>query len=216
MPVIYSNMYVLLSGNNALVIDPHICTGAEELLHGAGVQSCVILLTHEHFDHISGVNRLRDLYPCRVICTVTCANLIKNAKRSGAMTFGALFLLGHTEQERKEMEPWIVPDYTCRADETYEREMKLDWHGISFLLREMKGHSQGSQVIVVEDRYIFTGDNLVPGEQVITRLSGGSRVIYEESVRPYLQALPDHYIVYPGHGEADRITSEGMQRGLNL
>lgn len=216
MPVICSNMYVMIDGCCALVIDPHISSEAEELLRRAGVRDCTVLLTHEHFDHISGVNRLRELFPCRVICTAVCADLMENAKRSGAATFGALFLLGHTEEERQEIEPWLVPDYTCRADEAYERKMKLDWYGISFTLREMKGHSRGSQVIEAEDQYVFTGDNLVPGEPVITRLPGGSRAIYEETVRPYLQALSSHYIIYPGHGEPDRITGEGMQRGLKL
>jgi len=216
MPVICSNMYVMIDGICALVIDPHISSEAEEILSREGVRDCTVLLTHEHFDHISGVNRLRELCPCRVICTAVCANLIESAQRSGAATFGALFLLGHTEEERQEIEPWLVPNYTCRADETYEREMELDWHGITLTLREMKGHSRGSQVIEAEGRYIFAGDNLVPWEPVITRLPGGSRVIYEKTVRSYLQALPSHCIVYPGHGEPDHITGEGMQRGLRV
>ena len=216
MPVIRANMYVLIDGTDALVIDPHVCPEAEELLRGAGVRDCVVLLTHEHFDHASGVNRLRELFSCHVVCTAACAGLIGHAKRSGAASFGALFLLGHSEEERKEIEPWLAPDYTCRADETYEDEMKLDWHGVSFLLKEWKGHSRGSQMIEAEGRYIFTGDNLVPGEQVITRLPGGSRAIYEETVRPYLLGLPDHYIVFPGHGEVDCITAPGMQQGLSL
>ena len=209
-------MYVLIDGTDALVIDPHIDSEAEQLLVGAGVRECTVLLTHEHFDHVSGVNWLRELFSCRVVCTAVCAGLIDNAKRSGATSFGALFLLGHTEEERREIEPWLVPDYTCHADDSFEGEMNLDWHGVSFVLKEMKGHSRGSLVIEAEGRYIFTGDNLVPWEQTITRLPGGSRAIYEETVRPYLQALPSHFVVYPGHGEPDCITGEGMQRGLSL
>lgn len=215
MPVICSNMYVLISGNGALIVDPHICSPAEDLLREAGVRDCVILLTHEHFDHISGVNWLRERYPCRVISTKSCAALIEDAKRSGAMTFGALFLLGHTEQERRAIEPWIVSDYVCQADEVYEGESKYSWHGISLTLKELQGHSRGSQIIIADNQSVFTGDNLVPGERVITRLPGGSRETYEAIVRPYLQALPDHSIVYPGHGEPNRITDGGMRQGFD-
>lgn len=210
MPVIRSNMYVLLDGNDALVIDPHISSEAEELLLGAGARECTVLLTHEHFDHISGVNRLRELFPCRVICTAECGVCLQNPKRSGAATFSALFL-GHSEQEQQEIAPRIVPDYTCQADETYEGETNLEWHGISLVLKEVKGHSRGSQLIEAKGRYIFTGDNLVPGEKPVLRLPGSSRRIFEESVRPYLQGLPNHYIVYPGHGVVNCIAAEEMQ-----
>ena len=214
MPVIRSNMYVLIANNRALVIDPHIDSQAEKLLHENGVQGCVILLTHEHFDHISGVNWLREQFNCQVICTAVCSRLIDNSKRSGAATFGALFLLGHTAQEREEIEPWLVPDDVCQADETFGRETIFVWQGIRLVLKEMGGHSPGSQIILAESHSIFTGDNLIPGRQAITRLPGGCRMIYERDVRPYLQSLPKDLIVFPGHGEPDRITGQKMQQGI--
>jgi hydroxyacylglutathione hydrolase len=216
IPVIGSNMYLLVRGHSALVIDPHICAETEKLLQEVYVQSCIVLLTHEHFDHISGVNRLRQLWPCQVVCTASCAAKIQNAKLSGAMTFSALFLIGHTEREREAIGPWIVPDYTCEADRAYTGTAALNWQGIPILLKEMQGHSEGSQIIEMGGRHIFTGDNLIPGNRVITRLPGGSRAVYERQVKPYLRALPDDSIIYPGHGEAGYITSQGMRYGLEI
>ena len=58
MPAILSNMYLVLEGGQALIIDPHICMPALELLRTNGVENVLVLLSHEHFDHISGVNWL--------------------------------------------------------------------------------------------------------------------------------------------------------------
>ena len=216
MPVIRSNMYLLIHGTEALVIDPHISEEAEALIAEAGVQECVVLLTHEHFDHISGVNWLRGICSCRVICTRTCAEMIESAKKNAASVFGALFLVGHSESEQKEIEPFLAPDYTCKADFAYDREWQFDWHGISVTLKEMQGHSKGSQLILLEDGFVLTGDNLVPGEKTVTRLPGGSRRILEETVQPYLRALPKSYIVYPGHGDPGYLSEGKMQCGLKM
>ena len=46
-----SNMYVIIEGDHAIVIDPFADTTPSE-----GSIIDYILLTHEHYDHISGVN----------------------------------------------------------------------------------------------------------------------------------------------------------------
>ena len=215
MPVIRSNMYILIHGTQALVIDPHISVEAKALLDEARVQECTVLLTHEHFDHVSGVNWLRELYGCQVICTRTCAVMIESAKKNAASVFGALFLIGHSEKEQKEIEPWLDPEYTCQADLSYEGEWDLTWNGISIFLKEVQGHSRGSQLIQIEDSFMFTGDNLVPGEKTITRLPGGSRRVFEETVQPYLRSIPESCTIYPGHGVPGYLSKDEMQYGLS-
>lgn len=49
-----SNMYVLIEGNDAIIIDPHYSNEAEKLLLHHSVKNLDIILTHEHFDHVSG------------------------------------------------------------------------------------------------------------------------------------------------------------------
>ena len=54
-----SNMYLVTCGNNILVIDPVECD--EALQRCKEASSITVLLTHEHYDHICGLNRLREL-----------------------------------------------------------------------------------------------------------------------------------------------------------
>jgi len=199
MPVIASNMYVLIHGADALIVDPMVSREAEELLQDSGVEHCMVILTHEHFDHISGVNRLRELFACQVICTDKCAGRIVNPRKSGAYSFSALFL-GHDEDQRETMDNIIDSEYACSADMSYSDSYRFQWEGLDIFLKEVHGHSLGSQIIHINDKYIFTGDNLVPGLRTVLRLPGGSRRVYESEVMPYLLSLDEGHIVFPGHG----------------
>lgn len=200
MPVIESNMYVICDASSALIIDPHIDTEAENFLLENGIENCVILLTHEHFDHVSGVNRLRELFSCRVICTSTCANQITDPRKSGAAHFIELFLM-HSEAEQQIARRFADVEYRCEADESYYGEKKIQWNNLNILLKEAPGHSRGSQIIYINDRYIFTGDSFVPGEKIILRLPGGSKREYEERTKLLIQKFPEDSVVYPGHNE---------------
>lgn len=200
MPVIGSNMYVVVRDAAALVIDPCVSPKAEKLLAEHHVARCDILLTHEHFDHISGVNRLRELYSCRVICSESCAERISDPRKNAAATFQALFL-GHNAQDQERAALCADPSYHCSADLVYRGKMQLDWQGISLELSEAPGHSPGSQLIWGScGNFVFTGDSLIPGVPVITRLPGGSRPVYLEKTLPQLRTIPTEGIVLPGHG----------------
>ena len=75
-----TNTYLLEEDGHLLVVDPSD--------HAAVLDRCkeatnvTVLLTHEHFDHISGLNRIRDLCAssCRVIAGATCSKRIQNTK----------------------------------------------------------------------------------------------------------------------------------------
>ena len=65
-----SRMYVLLENEKALVIDPCISDDALRLLQENNVTEILVLLSHEHYDHISGVNWLRENFPkVHVMCS---------------------------------------------------------------------------------------------------------------------------------------------------
>ena len=66
---------------------------------------------------------------------------------------------------------------------------------------ETPGHSPGSICILINDKYIFSGDSLVDGNKVITRLPGGSRKDYNQITKPFLEGLSEDSIIFPGHGQ---------------
>jgi len=199
MPAIDSSMYVLVDGPDALIVDPCISADAEELLRGSGTSVCTVLLTHEHYDHISGVNRLRELFSCRVICSDACAQRICDPQKSLAVHFDALFM-ERGQKERRAAAAVHDHRYTCRADQTYSGCMELHWGKLAITLTETPGHSPGSQVICVDKHWYFTGDSMLPGQPVITRLPGGSRKEFETVAQPCLDAIRPGSVIFPGHG----------------
>ena len=193
-----SRMYVLIEGKKALVIDPCVSDQAMELLRENSVCEVLILLTHEHYDHISGVNWLKDnIERVSVLCSEKCAKALPNPTKN-LSAFGEILFVGKSEKMD------IVP-YSCSADETFENEYRLEWESHVLFLKEVPGHSKGSICIFLDDEILFSGDTLVTGYATITRLPGGDKRRFQEETLPYLRTLNPDIMVYPGHGEAQRL-----------
>ena len=52
---------------------------------------------------------------------------------------------------------------------------------------------------------MFSGDTLVTGYDTILRLPGGSKKDFYALTVPYLKAKNQDIIVYPGHGDNQRL-----------
>lgn len=109
------------------------------------------------------------------------------------------------EEDRKAAQKLFQEDYVCKVDESFSGSMELEFSNLHLSLLEMPGHSPCSIGILINDKYIFTGDSLVQGAKIITRLPGGNRKLYNEITKPYLEGLEDNVIVFPGHGEESRL-----------
>ena len=199
MPVIASNMYIVILDENALIIDPNENENAVKLLKESGVKDVTIFLTHEHFDHISGVNFFRKQWECTVYANNRCKELVQDPNKNLSAFFMAMFI-DKTDEERKKAQELFKDDYSCYADIGFDEEYSMVWNGLSVKLIETPGHSQGSICILVNNKYLFSGDSLVDGNKVITRLPGGSKRDYNEITRPFLESLPQDMVVFPGHG----------------
>ena len=199
MPVITSNMYIIIREDHALIVDPNENENAVELLKESGVKDITIILTHEHFDHISGVNFFRRQWECTVYANNHCKEMTTDPNKNLSAFFMAMFI-DKTEEERKKVHEMFQDDYSCRVDVGFDKECNMEWHGLSVKMIETPGHSPGSICILINDEYLFSGDSLVDGNRVITRLPGGSRKYYNEITRPLLESLSEDIIVFPGHG----------------
>ncbi len=201
MPAILSNMYLVLEGGQALIIDPHICMPALELLRTNGVENVLVLLSHEHFDHISGVNWLREnLTQVTVLCTEDCAALLGDPEKNMAKFYEALFM-DMTPEQRLEGIKLQDTDYRCMADKTFAEELRFDWNGHMVHMQRAPGHARGGNLIWLDEKILFTGDNLVEGTGVILRFPGGSKREYAAITRPMLETVQEDTFVFPGHGE---------------
>ena len=203
MPVIQSNMYMILSGNEALIIDPHVSEEAFRMLEDQRIQRVTMILTHEHYDHISGVNAVRELISdCTVYGSDACKQMVPIPDKNLSAYFMAIFI-GRSDNEVRQAQELFGGQYSCEVDTGFTGNYELAWQGIHLELIETPGHSPGSICIVVKSdqkTYLFSGDSLVQGAKIITRIPGGDKAAYNNFTRPFLTAFPAGTVVFPGHG----------------
>ena len=164
-----------------------------------GAATVTVLLTHEHFDHISGLNRLRDLCAssCRVIAGATCSERIQDTKANLSAYADVLAELGGKQIP----EPWLP--FVCKeADSTFENQYAFHWMGRAVELFSTPGHSAGSCCIVVDD-LLFVGDTVLENNLMV-KFPGSSKKLYREVTVPLLEKwLLGNRVscVYSGHGD---------------
>lgn len=192
-----TNTYLLEEDNHLLIIDPADHDVVLERCREAA--SVTLLLTHEHFDHISGLNRLRDLCAssCRVIAGATCSERIQDTKANLSAYADVLAELGGKQIP----EHWSP--FACKAaDSTFENQYAFRWMGHEVELFSTPGHSAGSCCIVVDD-LLFVGDTVLENNLMV-KFPGSSKKLYRSVTAPLLEKwLLGNRIscVYPGHGD---------------
>ena len=187
-----SNMYVVVEGRHAIVIDPF-----EDISAAEGLNIDYILLTHEHYDHISGVNLWKKARDAPVLCSKPCAENIRNPKKNLAYYF----------KDFCELQTWIKigtlpsydPEYACEADVTFDDHMSFEWHGHQWDLFELPGHSMGSIGMILDGSSFFSGDSLLENFDISLRIPGGSKKKWNETGAKRIAQVPEGIRVYPGH-----------------
>lgn len=192
-------MYALISGNKALVVDPCVNENARDLLRKREIGEILVLPTHEHYDHISGINWLRDLFSCKVLANEKCASNMLNPLYNASAHFEALFIFASEEVKKKIGDQKIQP-YSCGVDESFAKHKKFSWQNHSVRIHHTPGHSQGSCCIFFDEQFIFTGDSLIKGVPPVLKLPGGSKKEYLDETLPLFRNLPNSSVIFPGHG----------------
>ena len=186
-----SNMYFIREENHIIVIDPCIVDDFPD-----DCKLDYILLTHEHIDHISGVNYWKSLTGAPVLCNKECADNIKNPKKNMSHYFEAFSAL-QTWAPKSCIKDF--GDYSCIADEVYSDEYIFYWCGHTIRCFSTPGHSEGSSCILVDDKYAFSGDSLIKGFEPTLRFPGGSKKMWLTQGMPRLKELDVDTLIYPGH-----------------
>ena len=191
-------MYVLTEGKELLIIDPVDTEEVWSFLSESDASFYSILLTHEHFDHICGLNKLRERGRCTVYAHSSCSKNICSARKN-LSDFADIIaeFSGIDISEGKS-----ITQFECApADIVFEKKPIFQWQGHRIEMISTPGHSQGSMCILLDDSLLFSGDTLlrIPA---ITRFPGGNTKQYQEIAVPVLKGLSERAkYIFPGHGE---------------
>ena len=197
---IMTNCYILCdeAAKVCAVIDPGDEAGRiEEEIASSGCTPTMILLTHGHFDHCTGVAGLLKKWP-ELPVYIHEADVVDTV--GDQLKFCRL---GEKNQR-----------YYHEGDKLTVGNLTLD-------VMETPGHSQGSVSLLVEGQHvIFSGDTLFRGNCGRCDFPGGD---YRAMVRSLgrLGKLEGQYTVYPGHEEAtdmdyERKANPYMRHGMTV
>ena len=172
-----------LKNSKAIIIDPG--TDHDERIPAYLEENCLelsfIFLTHEHFDHILGVNFLRNTFPkVKVISSEKTSQRLANPKKNLAIFHNQMNLI-------------------VNKAEIIVEEGSLKMIGLEFEVFKTPGHTDSSISLKFENSF-FSGDFLLLGSRIVTNLPTGSKKQYDESV-DQCQSILSGLTIFPGHGE---------------
>lgn len=181
-----SNTYLLVSGNQALVVDPSVSVSA--IMSAVAAEDAAltgILLTHGHFDHILALDTLRDSIGIKAYIHKDDAIMLTDGKKNAFYQF-----FGKERTYRPAERLLEDRDTIALGDET-------------LTVIHTPGHTQGSVCYLCGD-ILVTGDTLFAESIGRCDLWGGSRELMADSLRR-LSSLPRNTLIYPGHGTSSRL-----------
>ena len=202
MGVCQTNCYFLYrdGAHDAIVVDP-ADKGAN--IYGAlqknGFRVTGILLTHGHFDHIWGLDALRDA-----------ANAAAEAEGQEPVKVYA----GENERELLKSAEMNVSAAAGRACSTYadvyvKEGQEITLAGMTCKVIATPGHTAGGVCYYFEAAgFLVAGDTLFAESVGRTDFPTGSMSTLVRSIQEKLFVLPEETKVYPGHGESTTIGHE--------
>ncbi len=148
-----------------------------------------ILLTHGHYDHITGVNELASLVGGKVYAYEGEAEVLADPMLNAS----------HYAGYQVAVEPEIL---------LADRQI-FTVAGITFRVMHTPGHTKGGCCYYAEDDAIlFSGDTIFMESIGRADLPTGNERELLASVREKVLTLPDDVVIYPGHGPETSVGYE--------
>lgn len=186
-----SNTYIIEDeiSMECVIVDPGT-NGSEEIItyiRGNNLVPIYILLTHGDFDHVWGVNSLKEAFPAiQIMASKEAARLMAIPQSY----FSALYF--------GKPEPYSIEKVDCIIDECGNQ---LVWQNNNIRFIQTPGHTTCSNLILFND-LMFSGDTILKDTKpFIQKRHGGDKETFKKSVRWILDTFQDDTVIYPGHGE---------------
>jgi Zn-dependent hydrolases, including glyoxylases len=195
---IQNNTYLVIDDESkqAALVDPS--TPSKQILDYLKSNTLdlrLILITHAHFDHISGVHWFRNRNNRTIPVALHALDLDLWRDGGGSKDFGF------------ELKPGADPDLLVSDGQ------RIPLGKTSFKVLHTPGHSFGHVTYVADhDRAAFCGDLIFYHGIGRTDLPVGNEADLFASIREKIFTLPADTILYPGHGDK---TSVGEEKANN-
>ncbi len=185
-----SNTYVLINDNKCVVIDPSNGNdGIINYINNNHLSLCGVLLTHAHFDHMRGVDKLIKAFSCPLYIHEDDVNGLTDSKLNCSSFYNKKIAVNSV--------PTLLKD-----------KEHINLGGIEILAIHTPYHTVGSTCYYVKDlNALFSGDSLFKNSVGRSDLPSSCPRAMVTSLDK-LKALPDATKVYPGHGWSTSIGDE--------
>lgn len=185
-----TNCYVISEEQEALIIDAAgYDAGMISYINDNHLKVKFILLTHGHFDHVSGAARLSEILKAPIAIGKKDENMYYDNTINGISSFG-----GYSFE-------------TKRIELLLSEGDKIEFGKSHLNVIETPGHSEGG-ISFYTKGFLFCGDTLFRESIGRTDLYGGDYDVLIQSIKNKLYPLDDSTIVYPGHGPSSTIGYE--------
>ena len=158
-----------------------------------GLKPVLALNTHGHFDHLLGVNFLREKYGAKLAMSSKDDFLLKNASVSAEL-FGVR-----------------AGDLPEAIDIDLEGQESISFGATTLKIISVPGHTPGHVAFYEpQSKVLFTGDTLFRESIGRTDLPGGDYSWIMRSIIDNILPLGDEVKIYPGHGDVSDLGHESM------
>ena len=189
---VQTNCYIVNKegSSSCIVIDPG--EEAEKIaayIGKKGLKNEGILLTHGHFDHITGISGLLSLVGGKVYAYETERELMMDPRQNGSVMMG--------------YELAMEPERLLRDGQV------LSIAGMDFKVIHTPGHTKGSCCFYSEeDKILFSGDTIFMESVGRTDFPTGNARELMDSVRNKVLSLSPDVTIYLGHGPETDVAYE--------
>lgn len=190
------NTYLLVNElNEGIIIDPGCyerqeCLSLKDFIATHKINVILLLNTHCHIDHVLGVEFVK-----RTFGITLQTHQIETQVLKAVETYADVY--GFQNYEKTTVDTFLAAGDL----------ISFGNHTLKVLFTP--GHSPGHIVFYSEkDNFVIGGDVLFKQSIGRTDLPGGDFETLIKSIHTQLFTLPDHTVVYPGHGEPTTIGFE--------
>ncbi len=191
-----TNGYLIKAPGGAILVDAP--EGILDFLIKEDVDTELLMLTHQHFDHVMSAAEVSEHFNCPIWAF---------SEYDTSLTLESLF------QESGGPAIDVKPYQIDRIITETEGDERLNASGLSIQVHHVPGHSPDSICFYLEDaEALFGGDVLFQMSVGRTDFPNGDMNLLVDGIRKKIFPLNDRVTVFPGHGPE---TSIGFEKSNN-